>query len=191
MRLKQAEEACALWQAREQMPPIARQPAIKGTITDALDGKDESQRDDLAWMLHLEEQQSDQNQVLLALRALSDYYIANISHFAGDGHYHPEKRSTIHGSSKHQQYVGFLRSTVDMIFKARKWSPTAILNKLAEAGALSSTEKNRHTKKVCVEGVKHRMVCIKWSIIFPEEEDSATDTKSIKPNESSSLMQAD
>lgn len=40
---------------------------------------------------------------------------------------------------------------------------------MAEAGALHATEEDRHTKKVSVEGVKHRMVCIKWSAILPED----------------------
>jgi hypothetical protein len=49
-----------------------------------------------AWlMLHLEEQQTDQNQILLALRVLADYYVANINHFAGDGHYLEESRLVI------------------------------------------------------------------------------------------------
>jgi hypothetical protein len=121
-----------------------------------------------AWlMLHMEEQQTDQNQVLLALRALADYYVANIQHFAGDGQYLAERRLAIHGASKRQQYVGFLRSTVDSVFKSRKWNPTAVLNKLTEAGFLCVTEKDRHTKKVSVGGVMHRMVCVKWSAIFP------------------------
>jgi hypothetical protein len=128
-----------------------------------------------AWlMLHLEEQQSDQNQVLLALRALADYYVSNINHFAGDGHYLAERRLAIHGASKRQQYVGFLRSTVDLIFKSRKWNQTAILNKLAEAGALCVTEKDRYTKKVRVENVIHRMVCIKWSSLLPEDNQPST-----------------
>jgi hypothetical protein len=123
-----------------------------------------------AWlMLHLEEQQNDQNQVLLALRALADYYVANINHFAGDGNYLAERRLVMHGASKRQQYVGFLRSTVDSVFKSRKWNSTAVLNKLSEAGALFLTEKDRHTKKVCFEGVTHRMVCVKWSAILPED----------------------
>jgi Domain of unknown function (DUF927) len=121
-----------------------------------------------AWlMLHLEEQQSEQNQVLAALRALADYYVSNINHFAGDGHYLTERRLAIYGASKRQQYVGFLRSTVESVFKSRKWNPTALLNKLAEAGALCATEKDRHTKKVSLGGVTHRMVCVKWSAILP------------------------
>jgi hypothetical protein len=89
-----------------------------------------------AWlMLHLDEQQSNQNLVLVALRELSDFYVANMTHFAGDGSYSRERRVSIYGASKQQKYVGFLRSTIETIFRARKWSPTAVLNKLAEAGA--------------------------------------------------------
>jgi hypothetical protein len=120
-------------------------------------------------MLHLEEQQSNQNQVLLALRALADYYVANINHFAGDGHYLAERRLSIHGTSKRQHYVGFLRSTVDSVFKTHKWNLTALLNKLAEAGALCLTEKDRYTKKVAVEGVPHRLICVKWQALFPAD----------------------
>jgi hypothetical protein len=76
-----------------------------------------------AWlMLHLEEQQSNQNQVLLALRILGDYYVANINHFASDGLYTGEKRLAVYGASKRPQYVGFLRSTIDSVFKTHKWN---------------------------------------------------------------------
>jgi hypothetical protein len=123
-----------------------------------------------AWlMLHLQEQQCHQNQVLLALRAMADYYVANIQRFAGDGQYNLGKRGTILGASKRHQYVGFLRTTIDLIFKPHKWNQNAVLGKLAEAGAICSTEKDRYTKKVSVEGVNHRMVCIKWLAILPED----------------------
>lgn len=123
-----------------------------------------------AWlMLHLQEQQSDQNLVLIALRAMADFYIANIRRFAGDGQYGADKRGTILGSSKRHQYVGFLRATVDLIFKPHKWNQNAVLGKLAETGVICSTEKDRYTKKVSVEGVNHRMVCIKWSALLPED----------------------
>lgn len=121
-----------------------------------------------AWlMLHLDEQQSSQNQVLLALHALADYYVANVSHFSGDGRHDPDKRLPLYGSSKQGQYVGFLRSVVETVFRPSKWSSTAVLNKLSEAGALHATEGGRHTKKVGVAGVQHRMVCVKWSALFP------------------------
>jgi hypothetical protein len=123
-----------------------------------------------AWlMLHLHEQQNSQNQALLAVRALADYYVANAGRFAGDGLYDQEGRGAIHGSARRQQYVGFLRSTVEAVFRPRRWSQTAVLNKMAEAGALYATEGDRHTKKVSVGGVKHRMVCVKWSALFPDE----------------------
>lgn len=124
-----------------------------------------------AWlMVHLDEQQSDQNLVLLALRALADHYISNLNNFAGDGRYEAsEKRGALHGASKQHGYVGFLRSTIETVFRQRKWNVTAVLNKMAEAGVLHATEGDRHTKKVSVEGVKHRMICIKWVALLPED----------------------
>jgi putative DNA primase/helicase len=123
-----------------------------------------------AWlMLHLHEQQGDRNLVLLAVRALADHYVANVSHFAGDGLHDPQRRGAVHGAAKRQVYVGFLRSTVEAVFRQRKWSVTAVLNKMAEAGVLYATEEDRHTKKISVGGVKHRMVCVKWQAIFPGE----------------------
>ncbi|HEY0319470.1 MAG TPA: DUF927 domain-containing protein [Pyrinomonadaceae bacterium] len=121
-----------------------------------------------AWlMLHLAEEQSRQNLVLLALRALADFYLANVSHFAGDGLYRKEKQLTLHGMARRYHYVGFLRSTLEMIFRTRKWNQTTMLNKMAEAGVVHTTEGDRHTKKVTFEGIKHRMVCVKWSALFP------------------------
>lgn len=123
-----------------------------------------------AWLaLHVNEQQSLQNTIMAALHALGDYYITNLGYFAGDGRYDPKKHVRLHGASKQLQYVGFLRSTVETVFKAHRWNPTAMLNKLAEAGALHSTEPDRHTKKVTVEGVKQRMVCIKWAALLPAD----------------------
>ncbi|MDT5061153.1 MAG: putative primase/helicase [Acidobacteriota bacterium] len=124
-----------------------------------------------AWlMVHLDEQQSDQNLILLAVRALADHYISNLNNFAGDGRYEAsEKRGALHGASKQYAYVGFLRSTIETVFRQRKWNVTAALNKMAEAGILHATEGDRHTKKVSVEGVKHRMICIKWAAILPED----------------------
>jgi hypothetical protein len=124
-----------------------------------------------AWlMLHFDEQQSVQNQVLIALHTLADYYVSNISHFSGDGQHDSEKRIPLKGSSKKEEYVGFLRSTVDSICRSRAWNPTSILNKLSETGALHATEKGRHTKKVGVAGTQHRMVCVKWAALFPPEQ---------------------
>ncbi len=122
-----------------------------------------------AWLkLHLDEQQADQNLVLAALRALADYFVANARHFAGDGHY---KRGTVLGAVKRGQYVGFLRSTFETVCKPRRWHLTALLNKLAEVGALLVTEGDRYSKKVSIDGVKHRMICIKWSALLPEDFD--------------------
>lgn len=116
-----------------------------------------------AWLkLHLDEQQADQNLVLTALRAFADYYVANIQHFAGDGQYDPRRRGTIFGASSEGKYVGFLRSTIEEVCKLRRWNQTALLNKMAEADVLLVTEPDRHSKKVCAGGVKHRMVCIRW-----------------------------
>lgn len=126
-----------------------------------------------AWLaLHVDEQQKTQNLILSALRALADHYVSNLNRFAGDGRYDPASRVSLQGVSKRQQYIGFLRSTVDAVFKPRRWNTTAVLNKIAQADALYATEHGRHTKKVSVEGVKHRMVCVKWSAILPEDKDS-------------------
>jgi hypothetical protein len=125
-----------------------------------------------AWLaLHVDEQQKNQNLILSALRALADHYVSNQNRFAGDGRYDPDSRVSLQGISKRQQYVGFLRNTVDAVFKPRRWNTTAVLNKIAQADALYATEHGRHTKKVSVEGVKHRMVCVKWSVILPEDTD--------------------
>lgn len=124
-----------------------------------------------AWlMLRLNGQQREQSTVLRALRALADHYVANLTHFAGDGMHSQSPKAALHGASKKGKYVGFLRSAVDAIFTAKKWSQTAVLDKIAEAGALHATEDNRHTKKVRVEGVTHRMVCVKWSALFPDDD---------------------
>ena len=124
-----------------------------------------------AWlMLHLAEQQQEQNMVLVALRALADYYVAHGGHFVGDGRYTPDQRVAIQGVVKVQQYVGFLRSTVEAVCKARRWNATTVLNKLAAAGVLHATERDRHTKKVSVEGMQHRMVCVKWSALLHDDD---------------------
>ncbi len=126
-----------------------------------------------AWlMLHIGEQEGDRNQVLTALRALADYYVANLTGFAGDGQYHEGSRHLLLGVARKQEYVGFLRSTLEMVFKTRKWSHTALLNKMSEAGVLLTTEKDRHTKRVRCAGVDHRMVCFKWSAILPDDSTS-------------------
>lgn len=123
-----------------------------------------------AWlMLHLEEQQSDQNHLMLALRTLADHYVANINHFAGDGSFDPTKPISLYGTSRNLEYVGFLRSSIEAVFKIRRWNVTSVLNKLDAAGALRATEKDRHTKKVSIEGVQHRLVCVKWSALFPSD----------------------
>jgi hypothetical protein len=123
-----------------------------------------------AWlMLHLDEQQREQNMVLIALRALADHYIANMNHFAGDGGYTPGGRSAIQGVVKKGLFVGYLRDTIDSIFKARKWKVTAVLNKLTAVDVLLATEKERHTKKVSLEGVQHRLVCVRWAALFTDD----------------------
>lgn len=123
-----------------------------------------------AWLaLHVDGQQKNQNLILLALRALADHYVSNLNRFAGDGRYDPAGRVSLQGMSKRHQYVGFLRSTVEAVFKPKRWNTTAVLNKIAQADALYATEHGRHTKKVSVEGVKHRMVCVRWSAILPED----------------------
>lgn len=123
-----------------------------------------------AWlMLHLDEQQQNQNLVLLALRALADHYVSNMNLFSGTPFYDQDRSRGLHGAAKPQVYVGFLRDKVDEVFQKRKWNSTAVLNKLAEAGAVHATEGDRCTKKVSVGGVQHRMICVKWSAILPED----------------------
>jgi hypothetical protein len=127
------------------------------------------------WLaLHVDERQREQSAVFRALRALADHYVANVNRFAGDGRYDPAGKTSLQGVSKLGSYVGFLRSTVEAIFKPRKWNVTALLDKLADAGALYATEKGRHTKKVTAGGVKHRMVCVKWSALLPDDTDART-----------------
>jgi hypothetical protein len=123
-----------------------------------------------AWlMLHVGEQESDRNQVLVALRALADHYISNLPNFAGDGQHVERSRATFQGIAKKGQYVAFLRNTVEAIFNMRKWQPTALLNKMSEVGVLITTEKDRHTKRVRYAGVNHRMICFKWSALLPDD----------------------
>jgi len=123
-----------------------------------------------AWlMLHLLDQQREQNIVLVALRALADCYIANRERFATDGANNLTRGAGVQGYIRRGLYVAFLRRTVEDLFKTRKWNTTAVLNKLSTAGALHATEKDRHTKKVSVGGVYHRMICVKWSAIFPDD----------------------
>jgi hypothetical protein len=123
-----------------------------------------------AWLTsHLNEQQGEQNLVLQVLRALADYYVTNITHFSGGQNDVHSNRRAVHGTIRRGEYVGFLRSTIETVFKAHKWRPTPILNKLAAAGALLTTERNRHTRKVSVGNVQHRMVCVKWSSLLPDD----------------------
>jgi len=135
-----------------------------------------------AWLiLHLEEQQKDQNMVLLALRVLADHYVSNPSLFPpvvrgyGEGESQPEPlgsggvRRDLQGAVRYREYVAFTRSAVEAVFGKRKWNTTAVLNKLAEAGAIISTEKERHTKKVSIDGIQHRMICFRWSALFPND----------------------
>jgi hypothetical protein len=123
----------------------------------------------VAWLLnHVQEQQSNQNLVLIALRALAEYYLSNLSLFVGTDAY-KHSRNSLHGISKRGEYIGFMRSALDTVFIRHKWNQTMILNKMSEAGVLHSTEADRHTKKVTIGGVKHRLVCIKWSAILPDD----------------------
>lgn len=123
-----------------------------------------------AWLtLHLHEQQGEQNLVLQVLRALADYYVTNVTHFPGGQSDAPSNRRAVHGTIRRGEYVGFLRNTIEAIFKTHKWRITPILNKLMAAGVLLTTEKNRHTRKVSVGNVQHRMVCVKWSSLLPDD----------------------
>lgn len=123
-----------------------------------------------AWlMLHINEQEGDRNVVLAALRVLADHYLANKENFSGEGGNVGSRRRPLQGMARRPHYVGFLRNTIDVAFRSRKWNTTALLNKMAAAGVLLTTEHDRFTKKVCCEGVKHRMVCIKWAALLPED----------------------
>jgi hypothetical protein len=121
-------------------------------------------------MVHLEEHQSDQNQVHQVLRALADHYVSNKAFFAGDGDYDVEKGRQLHGASHAYEFVGFLRSTFDDICAKRKWNSTAILIKLMNEKALVTTEPKRHDKKVTVNGNSIRMVCVGWAKLMPDDE---------------------
>jgi uncharacterized protein (DUF927 family) len=123
----------------------------------------------VAWLLnHIQEQQSNQNLVLLALRALAEHYLSNLNSFAGTGSYQ-SSRHPLQGVSKKGEYIGFMRAALDAVFSKRKWNQTMLLNKMAAAGVLHSTEADRHTKKISIQGVKYRLVCIKWSAILPDD----------------------
>jgi hypothetical protein len=120
-------------------------------------------------LLHLIEEQGRQNHVLLALRSLADYFIKHGSSFSGHERYDPARKVALYGAVLQGKYVAFLRNTFDDACRRHKWNPTAVLNKLADAGALVTTEDDRHTKRVSVGRVKHRMICVKWSSLFPED----------------------
>lgn len=138
-----------------------------------------------AWlMLHLDDQQQEQNLVLCALRVLADHYVSNTSLFSSvtRNEYGGEEgerrgrsagetvgRRDLQGAVKSNEFVAFTRSVVENVFGRRKWNTTAILNKLMEAGTIVATEKDRHTKKVSIDGLQHRMVCIRWNSLFPTD----------------------
>lgn len=119
-------------------------------------------------LLHLIEEQGRQNQVLMMLRALADFSIKHGSNFSGDERYDPARKVDLYGAVFPGRYVAFLRDTFDAVCRRHKWNPTASLNKLAEAHALVTTESDRHTKRVSVGRIKHRMICVKWPFLFPE-----------------------
>lgn len=121
-------------------------------------------------MLHVTEDETAQNFMAVALGAMADHYVKNIHHFAGDGRHTSAGSAAVHGASKSKEFVGFLSSTVDAIFKRHNLNRFNVLNRMAEVGLLHATENYRHTKKVGVDGLKHRMVCVKWSALFPGDE---------------------
>lgn len=124
----------------------------------------------VAWLVgHLQEQQSNQNMALQALRVIADYYLSNLAAFAGTKEYRGSRKKGMQGVSKAGEYVGFTRSALDAVFSKRRWNQNAILQKLAEAKLILSTEADRHTKKVTYGGVTHRLVCIKWSALLPDD----------------------
>jgi hypothetical protein len=122
------------------------------------------------WLMgHVAEDEAAQNYVALALGAMADHYVKNVRHFAGDGRHNSDRSAAVHGAAKTNEFVGFLASTVDAIFRRHNLDRYTVLNRMAEAGLLHATENYRHTKKVGVGGLKHRMVCVKWSALFPED----------------------
>lgn len=134
-----------------------------------LDFKPEAIKNWLA--LHLNEQQQQQNQVFAALRLLGDHFISNPLLFASAGEsLLAEQRRDLQGAVRRGEYVGYTRSVIDRLFGLRKWNSTAVLNKMTEAGALSGADKDRLTKKVSVDGVQIRLVCVKWAALFPDDE---------------------
>jgi putative DNA primase/helicase len=125
-----------------------------------------------AWLVgHLQEQQSSQNMALLALRIIADYYLSNLAAFAGTKEYRASRGKSVLGVSKNGEYIGFTRTSLDAVFLKRRWNQNTILQKLSESRALLLTEADRYTKKVTFGGVKHRLVCIKWSALLPDAVD--------------------
>lgn len=122
------------------------------------------------WLMgHVAEDETAQNYVAVALGALADHYVKNVRHFAGDGRHESDRSAAVHGASKSGEFVGFLASTVDAVFRRHNLNRFTVLNRMTETGLLHATENYRHTKKVGVGGLKHRMVCVKWSALFPED----------------------
>lgn len=124
----------------------------------------------VAWLVdHLQEQQNNQNIALAALRVIADFYVSNLAAFAGTKEYRASRGKGMLGVSKNAEYVGFTRSALDKIFAKHRWNQNTILQKLSEAKMLISTEADRYTKKVTFGGAKHRLVCIKWSALLPDD----------------------
>ena len=130
------------------------------------------------WLLfHLMEEQSRQNQVLMMVHALADFSIKHGNSFSGHETYDPARKGDLYGAILPGTHVAFLRDTFDAVCHRHKWNPTAALNKLAEAHALVTTESDRHTKRVSVGRIKHRMICVKWTLLFPENSYPASTEK--------------
>ena len=120
-----------------------------------------------SWLaLKLEENEQTQNVVFAALRLLADYYSANPTAFAGASEFSLNSQSEIKGAVRLQHYVGFTRPLFAQIFDGRRWNSNIILAKLAAAGVLLATEKNRFTKKISIGNHSYRMICVKWSSLF-------------------------
>lgn len=133
------------------------------------------------WLLqHVEDQQRAQDHVRLALQALADFYVSNQRLFHGSDPYRSlDNKQSIFGAARPNQFVGFLSATIADVLAKRQWNTTAILNKFADEGnILDRPEAGRHSRKVSVDRVKARMICIRWTALFPngtEPPDDASD----------------
>lgn len=140
-------------------------------------------------MAHLEDQQKEQNHVALALQALADFYVSNKRFFYGSEPYATfEHQNQILGAVRQGEFVGFLHTTLQDVFNKRKWNHTAILNKFAAEKKLHSPDAGRHTRKIGIAGDKHRLVCVHWKALFPDNVEGEAEVDVIAPSTASSSI---